>query len=351
MLQAIQEGAFPGATLAAGLNGQAVFCSSFGHLTYSHLSPKVTSTTLFDIASITKVLSTTVMAMLLFERDLLELDVPLTHYLPEFKDGATVQRRFNDNRNSITFRHLMTHTSGLPAYCPYYQEGEVFPESLFNTPLESDPGTKTVYSDPGFILLGKVLERISNKRIDIFFNNEIAKPLGLKNTSFCPSKKLFPFIAPTELDKKYRNRLVRGEVHDENAWMLGGVAGHAGLFSTIEDIATFAQMMLDDGCVNGTPFLKRKTIHYFLKRRTARSRPLGWDLTSSGGASGKYFSSSSYGHLGYTGPSLWIDPKNKLYIALLNNRIYPTRDNQIISAYRPLIHNAVIESFREIQCA
>ena len=349
MVQAIQEGAFPGAALAAGLNGQSVFCSSFGHLTYSHLSPKVTSTTLFDIASITKVLSTTLMAMLLFERNLLKLDLPLTHYLPEFKGRATVQDNFNDNRNSVTLRHLMTHTSGLPAYCSYYQKDEVFLESLFSTPLESDPGTKTVYSDPGFILLGKALERISNKEIDNFFYKEIAKPLGLKNTYFCPSRKLLPFIAPTELDKKFRNRLVQGEVHDENAWMLGGVAGHAGLFSTIEDICIIAQMMLDGGCVNGTPFLKRKTIDHFLKRQTATSRPLGWDLTSPGGSSGKYFSSSSYGHLGYTGPSLWIDPKNKIYIALLNNRIYPTRDNKIISAYRPLIHNAVIQSFRGIQ--
>lgn len=351
MEQAIREGVFPGAVLAAGLRGEVVLHASFGRFTYSHLSGKVTPDTLFDIASLTKVIATTTMAMLLDERGRLELDRPVADYLPEFTNRPELVNRDDAARKKVTSRHLLAHNSGLPAYCPYYRSagtGEMLLRALFDTPVECEPGTRMLYSDPGVILLGKVLERIAGEPLDQFFGREIAEPLGLVHTGFCPPRRLRPFIAPTELDGDFRKRLVQGEVHDENAWVLGGVAGHAGLFSTSGDVARFAQMMLEEGQVGGHPFLQRKTIRSFLERQGPEGRRLGWDLPTPGGSTGSHFPATSFGHLGYTGASLWIDPENQLYVALLNNRVYPTRENKKISEFRPRIHNAVVEACRGV---
>ena len=351
MEQAIREGVFPGAVLAAGLRGEVVLHAAFGRFTYSHLSGKVRQDTIFDIASLTKVMATTTMAMLLFERGRLELDRPVADYLPEFATRPKFQDREDADRKKVTSRHLLAHNSGLPAYCPYYRSAgtrEALLSALVETPIERAPGTETLYSDPGFMFLGRVLERIAGEPLDRFFRREIAGPLGLVQTGFCPPRRLHPFIAPTELDTDFRKYLVRGEVHDENARVLGGVAGHAGVFSTSMDAARFAQMMLDEGKANGRCFLQSKTIHSFLERQGPEGRRLGWDLPTPQGSTGRYFSAASFGHLGYTGPSVWIDPQNQLYVALLNNRVYPRRENRRISEFRPRIHDAVVEACRGV---
>ena len=232
MDQAIREGVFPGAVLTAGWRGEVVIHAAFGRFTYSHLSGKVTPDTLFDIASLTKVIATTTMAMLLYERGRLELDRPVADYLPEFhKPTRTCKQRRCRPKKCYLAAPAGRNNSGLPAYCPYYQSartGETLLTALFDTPVECAPGTRTLYSDPGIILLGKVLERVAGESLDPFFSREIAAPLGLMHTGFCPPRRLRPFIAPTELDGDFRKRLVQGEVHDENAWVArrrGGTCG------------------------------------------------------------------------------------------------------------------------------
>jgi CubicO group peptidase (beta-lactamase class C family) len=213
------------------------------------------------------------------------------------------------------------------------------------TPLVADPGTRAQYSDIGYIVLGELLSQVAEEPLDSFCQREIFGPLGMTETGFCPGADLVRRIPPTEDDQTFRHKIVRGEVNDENAWVLGGVAGHAGVFSTAADLARFAQCLLR----GGGPILRRETVALFTRREATppgTPRTLGWDTPTPPSQSGRYLSPRSFGHLGFTGTSLWIDPERELAIILLTNRTWPDRNSQLIKEVRPAFHDAVVESLR-----
>ncbi len=280
--------------------------------------------------------------MILYERGLLDLEAPVAAIVPEFANG-------DPRRREVTLRMLLAHSSGLPAYENLYQRApsrEALLQAAFATPLAADPGARAEYSDIGFIILGVALERLADERLDAFCKREIFGPLGMAQTTFNPALALQESIPPTADDRSFRHRIIQGEVQDENASVLGGVGGHAGLFSTAEDMAIFAHAMTN----GGHPILRVSTVELFSRRESApesTSRALGWDTPSGASQSGKYFSPRSFGHLGYTGTSLWIDPERLLSIALLTNRTWPDCQNQAIKQVRPAIHNAVMEALEK----
>jgi CubicO group peptidase (beta-lactamase class C family) len=328
--------------------------------------------TLFDLASVTKAVATTTMAMILYERGMLELDAPVSGTLPEFLIGD------DPRRHEVTFRMLLAHSSGFPAYEKLFLKAPGRDELLkaaFSMPLTADPGTRAEYSDLGFIILGIALERIAGEPLDTFCRRDVFGPLGMSNTTFNPPRELRTKIPPTADEREecdagaparempaaslqssgghqkprstFRNRILQGEVQDENAFVLGGVAGHAGLFSTAEDVARFAHVMIS----GGSPIVRPETIALFTRRESTpsgTSRALGWDTPSSPSQSGAHFGPRAYGHLGYTGTSLWIDPDQQLSITLLTNRTWPDCSNQAIKLVRPKIHDAVMESVQTV---
>jgi serine-type D-Ala-D-Ala carboxypeptidase len=299
------------------------------------------SGSMFDLASVTKVVATTSMAMMLYERGLIDLEAPLVGVVPEFG-------MHDPRRAGVTLRMLLAHSSGLPAYEKLFLKAftrDSLLREAWAVPLKYDPGTHAEYSDIGFILLGVALERIAGEAIDAFCRREVFGPLGMLHTAFNPPAAQRENIVPTADDQSFRKRTIQGEVQDENASVMGGVAGHAGLFSTAEDVASFASAMLN----GGAPILQRSTIELFARRENTpmgTSRALGWDTPSKPSQSGKYFSSSSFGHLGYTGTSLWIDPERQLSVTLLTNRTWPDCSNQAIRQVRPRFHDAVIEALQ-----
>lgn len=336
---AVEKKAFPGAATAVTHGGTLVALKTSGRFTYDVSSPAVAVESIFDLASLTKVVATTTMAMILYERGLLDLEMPVVGVLPEFR-GEDLRR------STITFRGLLTHSSGLPAYEKLFLRTKSRDELLqeaFAVPLKHGPETHAEYSDIGFILLGVALERIAGESLDRFCQREIFGPLGMSHTAFNPPAAWQSRTVPTADDQSFRKRVIQGEVQDENASIMGGVAGHAGLFSTASDIAVFANAML----TGGTPVVRGETLALFTRREDSpagTSRALGWDTPSSPSQSGKYFSASSFGHLGYTGTSLWIDLERKISVTLLTNRTWPDCSNQAIKEIRPAFHDAVMEA-------
>jgi len=344
------------------------------------------------------------MAMILYERGLLELDAPVAGVVPEF--FASSASPPDPRRRNVTFRMLLAHSSGLPAYEKLFLKAHTRDELLraaFAMPLSAEPGSCAAYSDIGFIILGAALERLAEDPLDRFCQREIFGPLAMTHTTFNPPAEMRSQIPPTADEREdqcgagaparetpaptqppgaspanprstFRNRIIQGEVQDENAFVLGGVAGHAGLFSTAEDLARFAHAILQCGagkCGAGTParempaapppssaspkearsifrpILRPDTIALFTRRESApagTSRALGWDTPSSPSQSGKHFRPSSFGHLGYTGTSLWIDPVRQLSITFLTNRTWPDCANHAIKQVRPKFHDAVMEA-------
>jgi serine-type D-Ala-D-Ala carboxypeptidase len=341
---AIDQRAFPAACAAVTFRGELVCLKSFGHFTYDSDSPDGRPDTIFDLASLTKPIATTTMTMMLYERGLLDLDLSVTTVVSEFLED-------DPRREAVTFRMLLAHSSGLPAYAKLFLETSSKEELLakaFATPLTADPGARAEYSDIGFIILGVALERIARQTnesgtFDHFCHREIFAPLGMTHTAFKPPLAWHPRCAPTQDDQSFRLRIIQGEVQDENASVLGGVAGHAGLFSTASDLALVAEALL----AGGRKIVRPETIALFTRRELSppgSSRTLGWDTPSEPSQSGKYFSPASYGHLGYTGTSLWIDPERHLSVTLLTNRTWPDCSNQAIKQIRPAFHDAVIEA-------
>lgn len=279
------------------------------------------------------------MAMLLFERGQLDLEAPVAGILPEFGHGAGARR------TEVTLRMLLAHSSGLPGYLRLYQSAKgcaAMVAAACAAPLEADPGSRAEYSDIGFIVLGEALARLADEPLDRFCQREIFGPLGMSATGFCPPMDWRERIPPTLDDKDFRRRVVQGEVHDENASAMGGVSGHAGLFGAARDLATFAHVLVE----GGRPILRAETISFFTRRETAPpgiSRALGWDTPSSPSQSGKHFSPRSFGHLGYTGTSLWIDPDRQLSVTLLTNRTWPDCASEKIKDVRPGFHDAIVE--------
>ena len=336
----IQEKAFPGAQTAIVHRGNLVALKSLGRFTYDENSAAV-GRTIYDLASLTKVVATTAMCMRLYDRDQFPLEHRLVDVLPDFTSH-------DPRRAQVTLRMLLAHTSGLPAYVKLFETAKTREELLaqvFALPLAADPGTRAVYSDIGFILLGLALERIAKEPIDAFCRRELFPTLPSVFIGFKVPEDYRGWTAPTENDTSFRHRVLQGEVHDENAWVLGGVAGHAGCFAGADAVAAFGHCMLQ----GESPLFQAHTVELFTRRELfpdGTSRALGWDTPSQPSQSGSYFSPRSYGHLGYTGTSLWNDPERRLSVTLLTNRTWPDRRSEAIREIRPAFHDAVIEALK-----
>lgn len=342
--KAIEDKSFPGAVVLVWKDGQTIFEKAYGNFTYDLTSPKVKTNTIYDLASLTKVVATTTAAMICYDRNLFSLNDRVTKYIPEF--GV-------NGKENIIIKNLMIHNSGLPAWKKFYgrdlKYDDVINEIYFSE-LEYKTGEKTVYSDLGIITLGKIIEKVTGKTLDTFCRDEIFFPLKMNSTFFNPNDSLKIFCAPTETDNYWRMKTLQGEVHDETSAMLNGVAGHAGLFSTADDLAKLMSVLINKGKFEQKQFIKQSTIELFTKRYSAEStRAIGWDTKSdSGSSAGRYFSKNSFGHTGYTGTSIWADPERNLFVVFLTNRVYPTRENTKIQKIRPQLHNAVIKCIENI---
>ncbi len=357
--RAIEERAFPGAAWGVLLDGEVVALDAAGRFTFDRDSPEVTPSTIYDLASLTKVMVTTAMAMLLYDkgrenrgqfhqgpRGVLDLDARLGDILP----GFVIGREHGLHKERVTLRMLLAHSSGLPGYGRLFERHQT-PEAMLRAalhmPLAAQPGERAEYSDIGFILLGKALEVLSGDLIVRFFSREIASPLRLETARFCPPEDWRTHIPPTEDDRVYRRRVIQGEVQDENCHALGGVAGHAGLFAHALDVLRFAGCILAEGrMAPGRQLFQPETVKLFATREArppGTTRALGWDTPSEPSSSGRHFSTHSIGHLGYAGTSLWIDPERRLAVVLLTNRTWPDRSNTAIQEVRPAFHDAVAE--------
>jgi CubicO group peptidase (beta-lactamase class C family) len=319
---AMEDAVAPAVAIAVGRNGKIAYMKGYGHISWDiPSSPAVDTNTLFDLASVTKVVATTTLAMIMEEAGQLDLDRTVTSYLPEFN---------SPEKTGITVRQLLTHNSGLEAggNTSGASGREAYLRVINARPLEYQPGTRTIYSDWSMILLQLVMERISGKTLDVLAAERIFRPLGMTNTQFNPPIHLRPRIAPTRIDDTNGGSRW-GTVHDNNAYMMGGVAGHAGLFSTAKDLALFSLMMLNGGeGANGVRIAKPSTIARWTARQARESsRTLGWDSPDGGSSAGQFFSPWSYGHVGFTGTSLWIDPQKDLFVVILTNRVNPTMSN------------------------
>ena len=310
----LAAGGFPGAAVVVGRNGAIVWEKGYGSSDWGFGLPSVDArSTIYDIASLTKVVATSAAAMVLYDRGKLELDAPVGRYLPEFRRG---------DKAKVTVQDLLTHRSGLPAGRDL-RSAHTAREArrlVLDTPLDAVPGTRSEYSDVGADVLGFVIEAIAGERLDHFVTRTIYRRLGLKNTLFLPGRDRRARVAPTE-NYPPRGYPLRGEVHDEAAYHLGGVAGHAGLFATASDLAVFAQMMLNGGTYKGVRIVSDSTVARFTER-TAGSRALGWDTCIGGGSCGFHLGPRAFGHTGYTGTSLWIDPDRQAFVIVLTNWVH-----------------------------
>ena len=331
---AVADSAAPAVAMAIGRHGRLVHLRGYGTVEWAPGSAAVTDSTLFDLASVTKVVATTTAAMILEEEGRLDLDRTVASYLPELTDTA---------KAPITVRMLLTHRGGLEAFAPLFRQfrgREQYLEQINLRPLRSVPGTATVYSDWDLILLQLVIERITGQPLDEFVRDRVFAPLGMRETGFRPNVPR-DRIAATERDTA-RGGLIWGEVHDPNAWAMGGVAGHAGLFGSARDLAVFAQMLLNGGEYGSVRILRPQTIaRWTAPQGPGASRALGWDTPSGESSAGRYFSTRSFGHTGYTGTSLWIDPERGLFIVLLTTRVNPTASNNRHVALRRAVADAV----------
>ena len=340
VMRGINAGGYPGASVVIGRKGYAVYQRGFGKLGWTTSSPRVTADrSIYDLASLTKVVGTTTAAMVLYDQGRLDLNAPVSTYLPAFSGGW---------KDSVTVRQLLTHRSGLPSGRDLWRVARTPDEAraaVLSTNLECKPGQCYIYSDLGADVLGFVIEAISGESLDVFLHDKVFEPLGMTDTFFRPADSLTYRIAPTEIAPP-RGYPLQGQVHDENAYALGGVAGHAGLFSTAADLSIFAQMMLNGGSYNGVRILSDTTVALFT-HRAAGTRALGWDTADGDGGSGKFLDSRAYGHTGYTGTSIWIDPERQMFVLLLTNRVHAARARRpakVISDVRADLADAAVAS-------
>jgi CubicO group peptidase (beta-lactamase class C family) len=349
LTRALADGAFPGAYAVVGSARSVYVSMGVGHIDWpprataagesssGTLPPAPDDTTLWDLASLTKVVGMTTAIMQLVEQGLVELDAPVQRYLPEWTGGG---------KERVTLRHLLTHSAGLPDWRPLYKETATPAEALalvYATPLDTVPGARMVYSDLGAILAGEVVQRVTGRRLDEYLAREVFGPLGMTATRYRPDSAVRSRIAPTEFDP-WRGRHLRGEVHDENAFVLGGVSGHAGLFGTARDLTRFAQMLLNGGILDGARIVRQETIALFSARQdpTLSHRALGWETARGAASASSRFSPGAFGHTGFTGTSLWVDPEHDVFVLLLTNRVNPTRENRKIGAVRVALGDAVM---------
>jgi CubicO group peptidase (beta-lactamase class C family) len=341
MDRAIQEKETPGGVVIVLRNGYIVYRGAFGLKAVEPEPEPISVDTIYDMASLTKVVCTTSMIMLLVQDGKLRLDDPVSMFIPEYKGG---------DKYETTLRHLLTHTSGLPPFKRYFEQ---FPEGnarqkiildICETPLRAKPGEQFVYSDLGFILLGEIIERVTGMGLDKVAVERIFKPLGMKDTMFTPPDELKPRCAPTE---KRNGKFLRGEVHDGNAWVQNGVSGHAGLFSTADDLAIFCQMLLDNGRYKNGAIFSPLTVKAMTSPQinlNGEVRGLGWDIDSHYSyVRGDLFPKESFGHTGWTGTSLWLCPRERCAIILLTNRNHPDEKGDV-KRLRALVSNIVASS-------
>jgi CubicO group peptidase (beta-lactamase class C family) len=334
----IKAGGYPGAAVVVGRNGAAVMEKGFGKLSWVPTSAPVDAQqTIYDVASLTKVVGTTAAVMILFDEKKIDLDERITTYLPTFSGGE---------KDKVTIRQLLTHTSGLPAGRNIWRITRSPLEAraaVVSSSLEARPGSRYIYSDLGADLLGLLVEVVSGEPLDKFLERRVFAPLGMNDTFFRPADSLRYRVAPTEVTPP-RGYPLRGEVHDENAYALGGVAGHAGLFSTAADLSVFAQMMLNGGEYNGVQIISRPTVELFTSRSVGH-RALGWDTAEGDFGSGRYLGPTAYGHTGFTGTSMWIDPERQMFVILLTNRVHAARalrPAKVISDVRADLSDAAV---------
>ncbi|MEW5799818.1 MAG: glycoside hydrolase family 3 N-terminal domain-containing protein [Bacteroidota bacterium] len=341
---AVSDSAFPGAVLLVAKDGYIVHEKAYGRMTYDPTAVPVTTDAMFDLASVTKVIATTSAVMRLVDEKRITLNDPVIKYIPEFGQNG---------KEKITLYNLMVHNSGLQAWRKYYEicdSPRCVLDSIYAAPLVYRTGDSTVYSDLGLITMGKVIEKVTKATLDTYVDSVFFKPLGMKNTMYNPPQTVWGRVVPTEVDSTWKKtyRAVKGRVHDENAATLGGVSGHAGLFSTASDLVKILQMELNGGIYGGKRYIQEETIKQFTTRQSEKSsRGIGWDTKSSDGSfSGKYTSMKTFLHTGFTGTSVVVDPEKKIIVIFLTNRVYPTRNSTKIFRVRPAVHNAVFQSLK-----
>ena len=316
----ISEGGFPGAAVVVGRRGSAVYSQGFGRISWSAEAPSVSpDRTVYDLASLTKVIGTTTAIMLLYDDGKLKLDDHVSTFFPEFTGGG---------KELVTVRDLLTHRGGLPAGRDLWRLAWSPADAqrlVLDTPLEYAPGTRYIYSDLGADILGFIAERVSGRKLDDLLQERVFTPLGMTETWYRVPATVRERTAPTAT-MSVRGYSLQGDVHDENAHALGGVAGHAGLFSTAGDLSVFATMMLNKGVYLGKRIISDSTVERFTAR-SAGSRALGWDTCAghNGVGCGRYLSSRAFGHTGFTGTSIWIDPERDMFVVLLTNRVFESR--------------------------
>ena len=335
---AIADGATPGATIAIARRGRLVMLKGYGRADWAVGAPGANDSTMYDMASLTKVVSATTAAMILEEEGKLDLDRTVASYLPEYDVP---------DKRTITVRMLLTHTSGIQSFHPLWKEAkgrDAYFAGMIKYPLNHPPGTRALYTDWNMVLLQFIVERLTGQTLDAFVESRVFGPLGMRDTRYNPPASLKPRIAPTETED-FRGGQVWGEVHDETAWVLGGVSGNAGLFSSARDLAVFMQMLLNGGTYGGVRIVRPTTVaRWTARQRPDASRALGWDTPSPNSSAGRYFSARSFGHTGFTGTSVWADPERDLLVVLLTNRVNPTRNNQKIGPLRRAVADAVQQS-------
>ena len=335
---AIADRATPGATIAVARRGKLVLLKAYGRNDWAPGAPKTADSTMYDMASLTKVVAATTAAMILEEEGRLDIERTVASYLPEYDVP---------DKRTITVRMLLTHTSGIRSHHPLWKEAkgrEQYLKGMIAFPLAREPGSAAEYTDWNMVLLQFIIERITGQTLDQFVEARVFGPLGMRDTRYNPPESMKPRIAPTETED-FRGGQVWGEVHDETAWVLGGVSGNAGLFSSARDLAVFVQMLLNGGSYGTTQILKPSTVaRWTARQRPDASRALGWDTPSPNSSAGRFFSPRSFGHTGFTGTSIWADPERELLVVLLTNRVNPTRDNQKIGPLRRAVADVVQQS-------
>jgi CubicO group peptidase (beta-lactamase class C family) len=337
---AIRRQVTPGAVVVIGGREGVRYTRGYGSLDWAPGAGPADTSTLYDLASLTKVVATTTAVMLLVDRGHMGLDDPLSRYLTAWPRGGW--------RDGVTIRRLLTHSAGLAPYVRFWHPSagalrgrDAVVEAIAALPASYAPGARFTYSDLGFILLGAAVEETTAMSLHAYLEREAWAPLGMGDTGFGPLAWASPErTAPTEVDTVYRGRHVHGEVHDENAHAMGGVAGHAGLFSTAADLSRFAHQLLralDDGLASELP-VTRSTVARFTTRQTGMTRTLGWDAAPGSGGIARSMSLRAFGHTGFTGTSLWFDPELDLFVILLTNRVNPTREGSGIAELRRTVH-------------
>ena len=347
--------AFPGAQLIIADNQDILYSKCYGNFTYDEFSGPVTDESMFDLASVTKVVATTTAIMILYDQKKFFLSDKVTQYIPEFA---------NNGKENITILNLLLHNSGLTAFVPFYKTLSTKEEvlnAIYNAQLEYQPETKFIYSDLNAVLLGLIVEKISGMDLNEYCKQNIFIPLDMHSTMFVPDERYKNRILPTEYDSYWRMRQIQGEVHDETTSILGGISGNAGLFSNSTDLYKFMRMMMNKGEYYNpyTRGLKEEklfspdVVSLFIKKyenvNYENSRALGWDTKPLASSSkyripcGELISDNCFGHTGYTGTSIWCDTDRNLVVIFLTNRVYPSRDNYGIRDIRPEIHNLAIQ--------